>query len=42
MSKKNMVNYSNVSQLDFFPTILDALKNDLKTNNLDGMSLKII
>ena len=40
MSKKNMVNYSNVSQLDFFPTILDALKNDLKTNNLDGMSLK--
>ena len=30
MSKKTMVNYSNVSQLDFFPTILDALKNDLK------------
>ena len=40
MSKKNTVSYSNVSQLDFFPTILDALKNDLKPNNLDGVSLK--
>ena len=40
MSKKNTVNYSNVSQLDFFPTILDVIKNDLKPNNLDGTSLK--
>ena len=40
MSKKNTVSYSNVSQLDFFPTILDVIKNDLKPNNLDGTSLK--
>lgn len=40
MSKKNTVSYSNVSQLDFFPTILDFIKNDLKPNNLDGISLK--
>ena len=40
MSKKNKVSYSNVSQLDFFPTILDVIKNDLKPNNLDGTSLK--
>lgn len=40
MSQKNTVSYSNVSQLDFFPTILDVIKNDLKPNNLDGTSLK--
>ena len=40
MSKKNTVSYSNVSQLDFFPTILDVIKNDLKPNSLDGTSLK--
>ena len=40
MSKKKTVSYSNVSQLDFFPTILDFIKNDLKPNNLDGISLK--
>ena len=40
MSKKNTVSYSNVSQLDFFPTILDVIKDDLKPNNLDGTSLK--
>ena len=40
MLQKNTVSYSNVSQLDFFPTILDVIKNDLKPNNLDGTSLK--
>jgi len=40
MTQKNTVSYSIVSQLDFFPTILDVIKNDLKPNNLDGTSLK--